>query len=281
MPEILKPMDIEKRSFEIITELLGDKELQFHAANPDLNNERGDDFLKCAERLTENIQDHPKEKAFLDSLPKPPDPALARQNINAVRAAAEAMFAEIEQVDFNLLGSGSKEFDAMKKSVKEFRRFAQEEYHLNRSDEVPPELQKELLKKTQESLESVKKYLDYKQEQFEKDPARRNASGRQKHEQPRILTSIKLFEDLSKLYLEQSTTEPGYEFKPTEENLEKREEFSEKLQLAKVGYTLRLASRQSKEKLGRQDLFDAQDKKEAAKAQPKQKKAEAPKGMKK
>ena len=191
------------------------------------------------------------------------------------------MFAEIEQVDFNLLGSGSKEFDAMKKSVKEFRRFAQEEYHLNRSDEVPPELQKELLKKTQESLESVKKYLDYKQEQFEKDPARRNASGRQKHEQPRILTSIKLFEDLSKLYLEQSTTEPGYEFKPTEENLEKKEEFSEKLQLAKVGYTLRLASRQSKEKLGREDLFDAQDKKEAAKAQPKQKKAEAPKGMKK
>ena len=27
MPEIIKPMDIEKRSFEIITELLGDRKL--------------------------------------------------------------------------------------------------------------------------------------------------------------------------------------------------------------------------------------------------------------
>ena len=27
MPEIVKPMDIEKRSFEIITELLGDRRL--------------------------------------------------------------------------------------------------------------------------------------------------------------------------------------------------------------------------------------------------------------
>ena len=46
------------QGWETCKELLNDKELQFRASNPDPNNERGDDFLKCAERLTENIQDN-------------------------------------------------------------------------------------------------------------------------------------------------------------------------------------------------------------------------------
>ena len=275
---ILSSIARRVQNWEVCKDLLADEELQYHAAHPDVKQEHGDKFLDCAARLTENIQDNPKEQAFLDTLYKP---ELARQNIETVRKTADTLFAEIEKVDFNLLGSGSREFDAMKKSVKEFRRFAQEEYHLNRNDEVSPELQKELLKKTQESLLSVKKYLDYKQEQFDKDPARRNASGRQKHEQPRILTSIKLFEDLSKLHFEQSMTEPGREHKETRNDLVRKSEFSGSLHSAKLMYTINLASRQSKEKMDKQPLFNDQDKREAAKELAKQKKAEVPKGAKK
>ena len=278
---ILAEIAKKVQGWETCKEMLADKELQSLAANPDLKNVNSDACMKCAEKLTQNLQNNPTEQAFLESLPKPYDPALARQNVEAVRKTADALYASIEQVDFNLLGSGSKEFDAMKKSVKEFRRFAQEEYHLDRNDKISPDLQQELLKKAQESLQSVKKYLDNKQDQFDKDPARRNASGRQKHEQPRILTSIKLFEDLSKLHFEQSMTEPGREHKETRDDRVRKSEFSGRLHSAKLLYTINLASRQSKEKMDKQPLFNDQDKREAAKELAKQKKAEVPKGAKK
>ena len=278
---ILKSIARSARGWETCKELLNDQELQFHAANPDAKQKRGDEYMECADRLIREIKNHPKEKAFLDALPKPSDPALVRQNINAARAMAEELFNDIEQVDFNLLGSGSKEFDAMKKSVKEFKQFACEKYHVNRNGEITPEMQKKLLEKTQNSLESIKTYLYYKQEQFDKDPARRDAAGRQKHEQPRILKSIGMFEKLSRFYLQQSMTKPGWEYKPTEETEQKKSAFEQKLQSAKTDYTTKLASRQSKERMGAQELFNEQDKREAAKEQPKQKKAEAPKGMKK
>ena len=111
-------------------------------------------------------------------------------------------------------------------------------------------MQKKLLEKTQNSLESIKTYLGYKQEQFDKDPARRDAAGRQKHEQPRILKSIGMFEKLSRFYLQQSMTKPGWEYKPTEENEQKKSAFEQKLHSAKADYTTKLASRQSKERNG-------------------------------
>ncbi len=278
---ILNAIASKVQGWETCKELLEDKQLQFCSANPDVNHMRGDDFLECAARLTNDIANHPKEKAFLDSLPKPPDPKLAKQNVEAVRARADALLADITQVDFNLLGSGSKEFDEMKKTIKEFKRFAEEEYHLNGKQEIPQELQKKLLEKTQDVLMSVKNYADYKDMQFQKDPARRNASGRQKHEQPRILKSVKIFEDMSRFHLEQSMTEPGREYQATPENQQKKEMFEQKMLSAKTSYIQRLASRQSKERMGKQELFNDQDKREATKEQTKQKKTEAPRGMKK
>ena len=177
-----------------------------------------------------------------------------------------------------LLKSGTEQ-DAG--TLKEFKQFACEKYRVNRNGEITPAMQKKLLEKTQNSLESIKTYLGYKQEQFDKDPARRNAAGRQKHEQPRILKSIGMFEKLSRFYLQQSMTKPGWEYKPTEENEQKKSAFEQKLHSAKADYTTKLASRQSKERMGAQELFNEQDKREADKEQPRQKKAEASKGMKK
>jgi len=75
--------------------------------------------------------------------------------------------------------------------------------------------------------------------------------------------------------------EPGRQYQPTLETEERKAAFEVRLAGAKMGYVMKLASRQSKEKMGKQELFNEQDKREAAKALSAQKKAEAaPKDMK-
>ena len=216
----------------------------------------------------DDIPSKPRELTLKESKGKiPRDLNTMKENTAKVDTFAKNLKGSVDSVDFNLAGKGSKQFDDMKKSVNEFRRFVAEDYQSDPRGNISPEQHKALLSKTQDAIKKIKSYLDYKDHQFKEDPARRNDPKRQKREQPRILKNIEMLQELEKFYFEQSLQLPGIRYRDTSGDEKKREEFNKLMDEQRTNRLKDLASRQSKERYGEKGtaLFNDYDKAEAAK----------------
>lgn len=142
-----------------------------------------------------------------------------KKRLNDVREVSDELYQLMNDVDFNLFGKGSNAFNEMKKEIKALKKFTDEKFmrDKNGKQDLNPEevlLQEEALLDAQyKALTKIKAYLDYKQDQFEKEPNRRNDPKRQKHEQPRIKNSIKMISKLDLEYLENKKYVMGLENK--------------------------------------------------------------------
>ena len=152
-------------------------------------------------------QPEPQPEA-VRSQEKQPQPANAGEEaapqgeriLREVRAQASELYAQIKSVDFNLLGMGSREFRDMKNALKSLRDYARDEMHTTETGGVSVESIARYHDLQKRAIGFVEKYLDHKQEDLLKDPSRKNASGRQSHEQPRIKTAVDVLEKLKKSY---------------------------------------------------------------------------------
>lgn len=258
--------------WETCKEMMKETSFQYHVqAKHDEGDTAHMDYI--GNRLS-RVSVDPIEREFRAKAPARPQQTQGQ--VNHVCKVVDELFAGISEVDFNLLGLGSSQFDEMKKSVKELKRFAHENYKPGDNQEISPEIHKALLGKTQRALEDVKAYLDYKGVQFENDPARRNASGRQKHEQPRIVKSIDTFDKLSRFYIDQSLTNPGRLPELTSEQSSYRSRSISALEKNTRDYRTNLASAQSKVDMDKKYLFNDQDR-EVMEKHPEQKNEQAAK----
>lgn len=236
--------------------------------DPHMNQAKQEETLFNYLATLDDIPSKPRELTLKESKGKiPRDLNTMKENTAKVDTFAKNLKASVDSVDFNLAGKGSKQFDDMKKSVNEFRRFVKEDYQSDPRGNISPEQHKALLSKTQDAIKKIKSYLDYKDHQFKEDPARRNDPKRQKREQPRILKNIEMLQELEKFYFEQSLQLPGIRYRDTSGDEKKREEFNKLMDEQRTNRLKDLASRQSKERYGEKGtaLFNDYDKAEAAK----------------
>lgn len=263
--EMLTAMAQNVHNLEVCNNLFKKEPLQGHvlAKRSDGDNSH----MEYIKNELRGISSNEKEREFRKNAPALP--GLARQQAENVRRVADELFECISEVDFNLLGLGSDEFKQMKKSVQELRSFAHEKYKPDANQKISPEIHKELLQKTRKALERVGGYLDYKNEQILRDPARRSA--RQKHEQPRIVRSIEAYDKLTRFFVQQAVTKPGSVAPMTDVESQNAQIALQKLPQNVDKYIKNLASYKSKEAMGRQDLFDRLDKLEAQAEQQKKK----------
>ncbi len=111
------------------------------------------------------------------------------------------MLKDLKKVDPKTLRS-SDEFSDMKTSlinlVRDVKRLKKEREEVFDDDDAKTyaEIFTELGPKIKATKDLVKRYLDYKKNQFDKDKSRRNSSLKQYREQPRIDMAINLFDKL-------------------------------------------------------------------------------------
>ena len=236
--------------------------------DPHMNQAKQEETLFDYLATLDDIPSKPRELTLKESKGKiPRDLNTMKENTAKVDTFANNLKGSVDSVDFNLAGKGSKQFDDMKKSVSELRRFVKEDYQSDPRGNISPEQHKALLAKTKNAIEKVRGYLDYKDQQFQKDPARRNDPKRQKREQPRILKNIEMLQELEKFYFEQSLQLPGIRYRDTSGDEKKREDFNKLMDGQRTKLLKNLASRQVKERYGEKgiSLFNDIDKAEAAK----------------
>ena len=124
-----------------------------------------------------------------------------RARVNEVRELSDRLVQDISAVDFNLLGQGSNQFDEMLKSVKNLKKFTDTKFMLDKNDRLDLALEEELLDKQYDALQKIQAYLDYKTDQFNKEPGRRNSPKREAHEQPRVKAAVDSFSTLQDEYI--------------------------------------------------------------------------------
>ena len=270
--DLLTAVAKKVHGWETCKEMMKETSFQHYAQGKHFDSDT--DHKDYIENRLSRISVDPTEQKFRESAPA--HPQQTKGQVEHVRKVADDLFAGISEVDFNLLGFGSTQFDEMKKSVKELKRFAHENYKPGENQEISPDVHQQLLEKTRSALEDVKAYLEHKGVQFDNDPERRNAPGRQKHEQPRILKSIDAFEKLSRFYIDQFVTNPGRLPVLTSEQRAYRDKSISLLEQNKRGYTTNLASAQSKVDMDAKYLFNEQDREVMAK-HPEQKNEQAAK----
>ena len=103
---------------------------------------------------------------------------------------SKKLYDAVKNVDFNMLGKGSPEFNGMKTSLKNLKDYA-------RSESFDPAHYYDLQKK---AMNSVNAYLEKKQRDIDSDRSRLNDPKKQKREQPRIHTATQILEELEKSY---------------------------------------------------------------------------------
>lgn len=128
-----------------------------------------------------------------------------RKRIDEARKTSDAICKWVKDVDYNLLGQGSNQFDEMLKAVTNLKKYTDTKLTPDKNGLIPFEVDEELLDKQYETLEKIKAYLDYKDDQFGKEKDRRNDPGRKKHEQPRVTAAINSFDALEANYMKNQT----------------------------------------------------------------------------
>ncbi|MCR5417365.1 MAG: hypothetical protein K6E84_00435 [Lachnospiraceae bacterium] len=112
----------------------------------------------------------------------------------------------IEGVDFNMAGTGSRTFKQMKEAIVDLNKF-HKEMRFNFREGYDLQQQEALMDKQKAAMKAVEKYLAYKQKQMDNEPERRNNPKKQKREQPRIATSIRILKEMEDTFaVEQDVT---------------------------------------------------------------------------
>ena len=141
-------------------------------------------------------------KKVHDDLKKEPEyVAKNRQRVQDAKNLSNELVNLVNEVDFNLLGQGSQAFKDMKKEVAALKKFTDQKFNLDSKNKIPLNSSEALLDAQYKALTRIKDYLEYKQEQFNREPNRRNDPKRQVREQPRIKNSLKMFDKLQTSYL--------------------------------------------------------------------------------
>ena len=135
-----------------------------------------------------------KEEQTREADNDPEDIGRKKFTIDDANKEGEEFYNGIKSVDFNLLGKGSPQFRAMKDSLKALSSRAKIDYHLNDG-----KLNLGAYCMAQEdAIKKMEDYLAYKEDQFDKDPDRKEDPARQKREQPRIQKTIQILSKLKK-----------------------------------------------------------------------------------
>ena len=155
-------------------------------------------------------------KAFHEELQKkqnaePEHVTRNKKRVADMKAVSDELYNLMNEVDYNLFGKGSDQFDEMKKEIKALKKFTDEKYKTDKNGNFYLITEEELLDAQYKALTKIKAYLDYKQDQFDREPNRRNDPKRQKREQPRIKNSIKMLSKLECEYLENKKYVMGLE----------------------------------------------------------------------
>lgn len=165
--------------------------------------------VKCHDLILDNqgklVESEAKftSKTVHDDLKKEPEyVAKNRQRVQDAKNLSNELVNLVNEVDFNLLGQGSQAFKDMKKEVAALKKFTDQKFNLDSKNKIPLNVSEALLDAQYKALTRIKDYLEYKQEQFNREPNRRNDPKRQVREQPRIKNSIKMFDKLQTAYID-------------------------------------------------------------------------------
>jgi hypothetical protein len=118
-----------------------------------------------------------------------------RSLLNNAKKQAAKWSKMINDVDFFMLGKGSKEFDEIVKNVNKYKETVAQTKP-DKKGVVSMHSLIEIHELEEELSESLTKYLLYKREQFKKDPKRRDDPARQKREQPRLKAVLDVFKEV-------------------------------------------------------------------------------------
>lgn len=174
---------------------------------------------------------------------------LMKENTKKIQSVTNRIANNMKKVDYNLLGSGSKQFNKMNKEVQELNKFCMDDYSTMQGY-VSEERHKNLIAQTELAITSIKNYLSHKQEQLTKDPKRINDPSKQKREQPRIANSINTLVELEELLFEQKLQLPGTQYRDKSGDEAKRQEFKAHLEEQKKALIKGLCSDQMQAKMG-------------------------------
>ena len=109
----------------------------------------------------------------------------------------------VEAVDQSSWISSSKQFTKMKKELKELQKIACEDWSSENLEKTHQNVTYEQMSQFLEKADSLKKrmeeYLEHKERQFQKDPSRRTAPGKQSYEQPRIKCVLESLDRLHRM----------------------------------------------------------------------------------
>ena len=122
--------------------------------------------------------------------------------VSDITAAFRAMLSQVEAVDYSSWISSSSQFSKMKKELKALNKLVTEDWQSIKDQpdgRITYEMMNDFLVKADSLKKRFEEYLDHKEDQFKKDPSRRNAEGKQDYEQPRIDTVINCLEKLGRL----------------------------------------------------------------------------------
>lgn len=128
------------------------------------------------------------------------------ESVSKIQNSVSAMLAAVEENDSSWVRS-SKQFRTMKKKLKELNKLVNKTWteKIGKGEPITFEMMDEYLQKSDALQQDVNDYLEHKDRQIIKDPARRNASGKQDYEQKRIETNINMLESLQNLSSEVSS----------------------------------------------------------------------------
>ena len=270
--KVLNAVEYSVKGWNTFLEVINNPELHKHLAacsgdKPPADAEKAlTQYLKNTINPLQNRPDEIdiREKIGLIQI-KPADVKLDLENIYS---KTDDLVTALNAVDFNLAGTGSDAFNKMKTTIKKYQAYTREYYVPDiKTHLISEDMHREFLGKTLETIQSIRGYLDYKADQFKREPDRRNSDRRQKREQPRILAAVSMLEDMEKFYFEQSLSIPGRRHRDKDAEEVKRTAFLAEVATQKKKYLTNLASRQSKDKMPeklRNGLYNEQDKADAA-----------------
>jgi hypothetical protein len=119
-------------------------------------------------------------------------------NIQTLKKDINNLYKKLDKVDYFMFGKSSPEFNRMMKAMKDLKNKV--DTLADRRTEHPSLDDMTIIEKhTANTLNKIEEYLQHKHQDFKDDGTRRDSENSQKREQPRIKTSIELFEKLKQI----------------------------------------------------------------------------------
>ncbi|MBP5304726.1 MAG: hypothetical protein J6Z02_02660 [Lachnospiraceae bacterium] len=135
---------------------------------------------------------------------KTPQPQKAIDPAKAGREKINAWNEKIKAVDFKMFGRGSDEFSKIVDDLKQLKEYSDRHQHADEKGRIKTDTLLEIHEKESAVIGKLEAYLNRKEEQFKKDPSRRDDPSKQKREQPRIRAAIDILADMKKTQAERT-----------------------------------------------------------------------------